>query len=180
MDKKPIQAEDIVAGCIKKSEKHQELLYKKYFGYVMSICQSYSTDRSIVMEIINDCFMKVFDSINRYDHHQPFKGWLRRIAINTAIDYYRKNQKHMNHLDIMETTSESPATAMVDQLTVDDIYKLINQLPNVLKMVFTLYEVEGYSHQEIARSLAISESSSRTYLMRAKNKLRELVKRHFN
>ena len=171
--------EELISGCVRKSEKHQELLYKQYFGYVKSICRAYSSDHEMVLEITDDSFIKVFDAIKKYDPNQSFKKWLRRITVNTAIDHYRKNKRHLNSLSITESSSFSLGIDMVDQLTIEDIYKLINVLPDQQKIVFNLYEIEGFSHTEISKLLGIPESSSRVYLTRAKQKLKELVKKHF-
>lgn len=171
---------EIIAGCAIESEKHQELLYKWYYGYVMAVSLSYCTSRDIAQEITHDSFMKVFSSIDRFDEKQVLKSWIRKITVNTAIDYYRRNKKHLYHLDVSEYSSDIPSSAIIDLLSIDDIYKIIEELPEMLKIVFNLYEIEGYSHKEIVKLVGIKESSSRTYLMRAKMKLRGLVKKHFN
>jgi len=170
----------IIAGCAIESEKYQELLYKWYYGYVMAVSLSYCTSRDIAQEITHDSFMKIFSSIDRFNEKQALKSWIRKITVNTAIDYYRRDKKHLYHLDVSEYSSDIPSSAIIDQLTIDDIYKLIEELPEMLKIVFNLYEIEGYSHKEIVKLVGIKESSSRTYLMRAKMKLRGLVKKHFN
>jgi len=170
---------ELIRGCVKRSEKHQELLYKQYFGYVKSICRAYVSDYEMILEITDDSFIKVFASIKKYDPNQSFKTWLRRIAVNTAIDHYRKNKRHLNSLSITDSSSFSLKIDMVDQLTIEDIYKLINILPDLQRLVLNLYEIEGFSHTEISKSLGIPESSSRVYLTRAKQKLKELVKSHF-
>ena len=171
---------EIIAGCAIASEKHQELLYKWYYGYVMAISLSYCTSRDIAQEITHDSFMKIFGSLNKFDEKQALKSWIRKITVNTAIDYYRRNKKHLNHLDVSEYSTEIPSSNIIDQLSIDDIYKIIEELPEMLKVVFNLYEIEGYSHKEIVRLVGIKESSSRTYLMRAKMKLRGLMQKHFN
>lgn len=171
---------EIILGCVRKIERNQELLYKRYYGYVMSISLSYSSNREIAQEIVDDTFMKVFDSIKSFDTTQPFKGWLRKITINTAIDHLRKNKKFTHHLDLYEYTNEVPSIETIDQLAINDIHKLIANLPDILRVVFNLYEIEGYSHKEIAALINIAESSSRTYLTRAKDRLRELVVKYCN
>ncbi|MEM9361892.1 MAG: RNA polymerase sigma factor [Bacteroidota bacterium] len=170
---------DIIEGCKSRSIKYQELLYKKYYGYVIAICLAYCKDKDIAKEVVNDIFMKVFDNIQSYDPMQPFKGWLRRIAVNSSIDELRKNKKHMNHLNIAEPATELPSIDLVDNLTVDEIYQFLSQLPEILRIVFNLYEVEGYSHKEIANLIGIGESSSRTYLARAKKNLRSIASKHW-
>src|SRR5690606_10240195 len=137
----------LILGCIQKSRGHQELLYKKYYGYVMAISLSYGSNREEAQEIVDDTFMKVFEAIGTFDRDQPFKGWLRRITINTAIDHLRRNKRFKHYLEIGEHGHSVPAAQVVDTLGIDDIHKLISALPDTLKMVFNLYEVEGYSHR---------------------------------
>lgn len=171
---------ELILGCIQKKREDQELLYKKYYGYVMAIGLIYGSNREMAQEIVDDVFMKVFDAIRSFELNQSFKGWLRRITINTAIDHLRRDKRFSNHLDLSEHGHGTPSLDVVDTLVVEDIHRLIAALPDALKMVFNLYEVEGYSHREIADMLDISESSSRTYLARAKERLRGLVTKHFS
>lgn len=144
----------------------------------MGISLSYSKSRDLALEITNDSFMKCFDSFKKMDEAPSLKPWLRRITVNTAIDYYRKGKRFQNH---READGETPVFDDVyapDQLAYEDILKLLNQLPEDQHLVFNLYEVEGYNHKEVADRLEITESSSRVYLMRAKSKLRQLIQLH--
>ncbi|WP_220762832.1 RNA polymerase sigma factor [Flavobacterium sp. UMI-01] len=170
----------LILGCINKNNNDQELLYRKYYGYVMSIGLSYSSNREIAQEIVDDTFIKVFDSIKTYNLDQPFKRWLRRITINTAIDHLRKNKKFKLHLDLYEYKNQLPSIEAIDQLSLNDIYTLIADLPDMLRVVFNLYEIEGYSHKEIAAIVNIAESSSRTYLTRAKERLKDQIVKYCN
>ena len=145
----------------------------------MGISLSYSKSRDLAMEITNDSFLKFFDSVKKLDELPTVKPWLRRITMNTAIDYYRRNKKFRNH---DEADGETPVFDQVyapDQLAYEQLIKLMHQLPEDQQLVFNLYEVEGYSHKEVAERLQITESSSRVYLTRAKTKLRQLIKIHF-
>lgn len=144
----------------------------------MGISLSYSKDRDLALEIANDSFLKFFSSIKKVESFQTVKAFLRRITVNTAIDYYRKNKKYQSHSDLeIEIPNQNEVNAL-SSLGFEDIIKLINQLQEDLKLVFNLYEVEGYSHKEIAGRLGITEGSSRVYLTRAKAKLRQLVHLH--
>ena len=172
-------AEEVLAGCRERSLKHQEKLYKQYYGYVMAIGLSYAAEREEAKEITNDTFLKVFESIDRYDPYQPFKSWLRKIAVNTAIDHYRKSKRRNCHTELNDVTQPVVVCDSIHTLTVEEIYDLIKRLPNTLRMVFNLHEIEGYRHWEIAHVMNISESSSRTYLMRAKERLRALMEINF-
>lgn len=132
-------------------------------------------------ELVNDCFIKIFKNIegfqppgNSADLNKTFKGWIVKIASRTAIDKLRtlKNQSYVDDL----SEAEHPAThvSVASNLHVQDILKLLNNLPDNQRLVFNLYEIEGFAHEEISKMMNIPESSSRVYLTRAKNKLRTL------
>lgn len=156
-------------------KKSIELLYKQFYGFAMSVALRYSNSRDEACEIVNDSFMKAFDRIKQYQTENSFKGWFRRIIVNTSIDYYRKNSRYASIMDIDKAESESYSPDIIDQLTFEDILGLIRSLPEILRIVFNLYEIEGYNHNEIGEKLGIPASTSRTYLARSKKKLREKV-----
>ncbi|WP_040481457.1 RNA polymerase sigma factor [Mariniradius saccharolyticus] len=156
-------------------KKSIELLYKQFYGFAMSVALRYSNSRDEACEIVNDSFMKAFDRIKQYQTENSFKGWFRRIIVNTSIDYYRKNSRYASIMDIDKAESESYSPDIIDQLTFEDILGLIRSLPEILRIVFNLYEIEGYDHNEIGEKLGIPASTSRTYLARSKKKLREKV-----
>ncbi len=164
----------LIRGCQKKQLKAQEMLYKHFFGYAMSICLRYAYSREEAGEILNDGFMKVFDKIETYQEGNSFKAWLRKILINTAIDYQRKNLKYQQTTQLEELVHTEGYNSVIEKLSVEDILSLLNQLSHLQRCVFNLFEIEGYSHSEIAEILEIPENTSRTYLTRAKKKLREL------
>ncbi len=170
--------QELIDGCKRRSKKHEEFFFKKYYGYVMGISLSYSKSRDLALEITNDSFMKCFDSFKKMDEAPSLKPWLRRITVNTAIDYYRKGKRFQNHREADGETPVFDDVSAPDQLAYEDILKLLNQLPEDQHLVFNLYEVEGYNHKEVADRLEITESSSRVYLMRAKSKLRQLIQQH--
>ena len=174
------ELDKIIQGCIQKVEKSQELLYKRFFGYALTIAMIYNSPRDEAMDVVNDSFVKVFSEIRKFDNTQPFKGWLRKVVINTTIDRYRKNLKKHSFCDIesIQLFDENPG--IISKLTAQDILILLNKLPDLHKMVFQLYEIEGYSHEKIGAMLNIPESSSRVYLTRTKKKLRELFPVYFN
>ncbi|WP_207426024.1 RNA polymerase sigma factor [Pedobacter sp. SYSU D00535] len=173
--KPPVSEEELVQKCKLGDLKYQERLYKHFYGYAMGVGLRYLSNRDDVLEVVNDSFIKVFKAIQFFNETQPFKAWLRRIIVNTAIDHRRKNLKHMNNGDLEEAAYLGKAPDAVDQLSAKDILKLLDRLPEVHRMVFNLYEIDGYSHEEIGSMLAIPVSSSRVYLSRAKEKLRKYL-----
>uniref|UniRef100_UPI004048DA99 RNA polymerase sigma factor n=1 Tax=Algoriphagus sp. TaxID=1872435 RepID=UPI004048DA99 len=169
---------ELIDGCKRRSTLHEEYFFKKYYGFVMGIGRSYVKSEDLAQEITQDTFLKFFDTVGKLNEETLLKPWLRRIAVNTAIDYYRKNRKFRFQEEIEGHSLLQINENALDQLRYEEILKLLHQLPEDQSLVFNLYEVEGYSHKEIAEKLAITESSSRVYLTRAKQKLRQLI--HLN
>lgn len=172
---------DLINGCISGDEKHQELLYKRFFSFAMSISIRYAKGKDEAIEIVNDSFLKVLDSFSTYDQSKPFKTWYAKILVNTAIDSFRKKSKSNAMLTIGLTDEKEEQTPIIsNDLSVGDILKLFDDLPDNLRVTFNLYEIEGYTHEEIGQMMGITASSSRSNLTRAKKMLRTLYTKHFN
>jgi len=181
--KKILDVEEIIKGCKKDDNACKEMMYKSFYGYLMGIILRYVKNSYDGEELVNDCFIKVFKNINSFqppnnkaELQKSFKGWLARIASRTAIDKLRtaKNQSYID--DLTEDEHPSNQVSVTSDLHVQDILKLLNELPDTHRLVFNLYEIEGFAHDEISKMMSIPESSSRVYLTRAKNKLRVLYK----
>ena len=167
-----------IEGCAQRKAVSQEKLFRHFFGFAMGICLRYLPDRALAQEALNDAFLKIFNQLPyEYKRLASFRAWARQIIIRTAIDYFRKEKKHFyhNNYDIEESI---PQENFFDRESAEEIIRLLNQLPPLWKVVFNLYEVEGYSHDEIAQMMHIPASSSRTYLTRAKQQLRALINAH--
>jgi len=141
----------------------------------MSICLIYSDNQEDAVEILNDGFMKIFKSIHKQKEPKALKSWLRRIMINTAIDHYRKNQKHRHHYDLDYVQHGSGEKEIYGNLAASEILALLQHLPTAYRTVFNLYVVEGYPHREIAEMLGISEGTSRANLSYANKELRKML-----
>jgi RNA polymerase sigma-70 factor (ECF subfamily) len=169
-----------IEGCKRKERKAQEALYKAYFGYALSVALLYSSNRDEAVETVDDSFIKVFAEIGRFNSAQSFKGWLRKIVINTAIDKIRKkNRNKLLHEELSDWIPGNTPGAE-SSLTAGEIAALIGTLPHIHKTIFCLFDIEGYSHEEISKRLRIPESSSRVYLTRARKRLRELYEFNYN
>ncbi len=170
-----IAEDELLQQCKSGSLKYQELLYKQFYGYAMGISLRYSLNRDDALEVVNDGFIKVFNAIGSFNSDKPFKAWLRTIMVNTAIDRRRKDLKFQLNVELENATSVSGAN-VIENLNAQDILKLMKQLPPIQLTIFNLYEIDGYSHDEIGELLAIPVSSSRVYLSRAKEKLRNVLR----
>ena|ERR1700712_4592248 len=170
-----IAEDELIRQCKAGSLKYQELLYKQFYGYAMGIGLRYSLNRDDAMEVVNDAFIKAFNSMKSYDSSKPFKAWLRTIVVNTAIDRKRKDLKLQLNIELDNDIPLSNNFNAVDQLNAQDILALMKELPAIQLAIFNLYEIDGYNHDEIAVMLSLPASSSRVYLSRAKERLRKLI-----
>ncbi len=141
----------------------------------MGVCLRYSRTREEAIEILNDGFLKILTKLDKYTKGLSFKGWLRKIMIHCAIDYYRRNEKHYHSLDISHAHYEIGAESALDKLNAEDIIEAIQKLPPSYRMVFNLFAIEGYKHEEIATMLGITEGTSKSNLAVARSKLQRAL-----
>ena len=169
----------IIELCVRHDRKAQQILYDKYSRLLLGVCLRYATDKAEAEDILQDSFLKIFFSIKDYKGSGSFIGWLRKVAVNTAITHYHKNLKYRHHIDIEEYVSvETGVTSFEeDFFTSDELYKVLNELPAGYRMVFNLYAVEGYKHKEIAEMLGIDTNTSKSQYSRAKSVIRDKLEK---
>lgn len=167
-----ISEEDLIQECKNGNLKHQERLYKHFFGFAMGVGMRYLSDREDTLEVVNDAFIKVFRSIGNIHNVNSFKPWLKRIVVNTALDRIRKDAKYMHQSELYEASKISYEAQVLQNMNARDILSLMDKLPYLQRTVFNLYEIDGYSHDEIAEILQIPAGTARVNLSRAKDKLR--------
>lgn len=175
-EEKAYTDQELIEGCRRGKRRCQELLYRRFYGFAMSVALRYSYSREDAQEILNDAFMKVFLNIGSFKRDGLFKSWFRKILVNTSIDHYRSIFKYRIQQDVDTGLEESLSVddQVINKLSAQDILGLFNRLPYALRLTFNLYEVEGYSHDEIAALLGVSPGTSRSNLSRAKVALRRL------
>lgn len=172
---KGVTEDEIVSKCKTGSLRYQELLYKQFYGYAMGVSVRYSINQDDALEVVNDAFIKVFNNISSYNTDKPFRAWLRTIVVNTAIDRRRKELKHQANTGLDTAYGVGSNANAIENLNAQDILKLMKQLPQIQLAIFNMYEIDGYNHDEIGKILNLPASSSRVYLSRAKEKLRQLI-----
>ncbi len=172
--------EALIKGCIRGDKNSQKALYKHFYGYAMSICLRYSKNKEEAIEVLNDGFMKVFTKTNKYDPSKSFKGWIRKIMINTALDNYRQNLKYYHNQDLESTQLAAAKENVLSELSYQEIVQMVQQLSPAYRTVFNLYVIDGYTHEEIAELLNISTGTSKSNLSKAREKLREMLKKNKN
>lgn len=165
----------IIKRCAKHDRKAQKMLYDRYSHFLLAVCMRYAADSAEAEDILQDTFLKIFFHIKNYSGTGSFTGWLRKIAVNTAITQYHRNQKFRFHIDIDEFVSAEAGIESFEEdfFTSDELFRVLNELPAGYRMVFNLYAVEGYKHKEIAHMLGIDTNTSKSQYSRAKAALRD-------
>ena len=150
-------------------------MYREFYPYAIGICLRYSRTRDEATEILNDGFLKIFTKLDHYTKGLSFTGWLRKVMINCAIDYYRRNEKHYHALDISHVQYEAVSETALDALSAEEIIAAVQKLPPSYRMVFNLFVIEGYKHEEIANMVGISVGTSKSNLAVAREKLKKML-----
>lgn len=164
-----------MAAAIAGNMRAREALYTQYYGYAMGVCLRYAKHRHEAEEIVNDGFLKVFANLDRCENPAAFKGWMRRIMVNAAIDYYRRYKRYQNEVSEDARPDVSTGEEALAQLSAEDLLQMVQALPDAYRLVFNLYAIEGYSHEEIAKQTGIAASTSRANLTKARSKLRKML-----
>lgn len=171
-----------VKGCAVNSRESQKILYSSFYGYAMAICDRYANKQEDAVEILNDGFLKIFREIHHYkpaysDVISSFKGWLRKIMVYTAIDHFRKNQKHQMVTQLDNVVYHIPTINedAIEKLSYEEIIRAIQELSPGYRTVFNLFIIEGLSHDEIARQLGISTGTSKSNLSKARRQLQKIL-----
>ncbi|MBF7091880.1 RNA polymerase sigma factor [Flavobacterium sp. ALJ2] len=164
---------EIIQLAIDNNRQAQQLIYSKFSSKMLSVCRQYIKDIQLAEDVMITSFMKVFTNLNRFENKGSFEGWIRRIMVNECISYLRV-QKKIKFIEDENYTEES-FNGIESKLSTDQIQFLIDGLPDGYKMVFNLYAIEGYKHNEIATMLGINEGTSKSQLSHARKMLQKQI-----
>ncbi len=141
----------------------------------MTICRRYAKDQPEAEDMLQDAFIRIFNHISQFKSAGSFEGWLKKITVNTAIGILQKRKVKIVTISDDQHEMESQDINVLSDLNAEDLVKLINQLPDGYRMIFNLYVVEGYSHDEIAEMLKIKTATSRSQLSKARAMLKDRI-----
>ncbi|MDR1005392.1 MAG: sigma-70 family RNA polymerase sigma factor [Bacteroidales bacterium] len=160
---------NIIEGCISKKPLCQKQLYDKYAAKMFAVCLRYARSRSDAEDIFQDAFIKVFNVIRSFNFIGSFEGWLRKVFVNYALNYYRSQKMYV------EVNEQDNITFDMSRFTLEEIVSCINCLPDNQRLVFNSVEIDGFSYDEIAIRMQMPVSTARVLNFRAKASLREML-----
>ena len=170
---------NLIQACIREERWAQKQLYEDKYSSMMGVCLRYSNNREDALDILHEGFIKVFNNLTKYQPGTSLSAWMRRIMVNTAIDFYRKSiRRRTEDIETAYDLSTSDPDA-ISQCTEKEILESIQTLSPAYRSVFNLYVIEGFSHKEIANQLGITESTSRSNLVKARAKLKAILAKKF-
>lgn len=165
---------ELIEHCLDNDPRAQELLYKRFSRRMYGVCLRFARNTLEADDILQEGFIKVFSFLKDFRSDGSLEGWIRRTIVNTAINYYNSRQNEWKETTIDKADlSQSQVEDTLDQISTADLLNLIHELPEGYRLVFNLYIIEGYNHQEIAEMLNISESTSKSQLSRARMALQQ-------
>lgn len=183
--------EQLIKACKHYDLSAQKALYDQYNGVLRALVRRYITNADDAKDILQEAFLLIFKNINQYKEQGSFEGWIKRIAINTALQFLKRQKKNLattniDHIDLSDndadTADETPLSdferAAQANLSETDLLQMVQALPDDFRQVFNLSVIDQFSHADIAQLLNIDETTSRTRLARAKKKIQILLKQH--
>jgi RNA polymerase sigma factor (sigma-70 family) len=171
---------DLIRGCEARDPHLMEQFYRRFAPEMWVVCIRYTRNEMLAEDVMQEGFMKVFESITAFSGSGSLTGWMKRVFINTAINHFRKYYrfgKDETSTDNLHQYADNTSENILSKINADQLLKLLDTLPQGYKMVFNLYAIEGYSHREISEMLGCSEVTSRSQLARARIHLRQLIKK---
>ena len=166
----------IIESLRKKDATAQKKIFEQYGSFLYRIAYRYVRDRMTAEDLVVDSFLKIFDGATkfRFDNLRSFEAWIKKIVVNESLMLLRKQANF--HLMPESEAIEMPVNEnALDDISSDEIYRLIAELPDGYRTIFNLFAIEGYSHKEIAEKLSINEGTSKSQLNHARKLLQKKI-----
>ncbi len=167
--------DELIKGCVRRERSAQKRLYETYSSKMYTLCCRYVKDSMEAEDVLVAAFTKILDRIDQYKGEGSFEGWIRRVVVNEALTWLRRNRSMYLETELEAADREPDYQSIGDHLEAEDLLKMIQELPSGYRIVFNLYAIDGYSHKEIAEQMGISENTSKSQLSRARTYLQKLL-----
>jgi RNA polymerase sigma-70 factor (ECF subfamily) len=185
--RKPTEQEvhaGLIEGCLRGDRLAQKRVYELFYGKMMAVCLRYTKNTDQAKDILQDGFIKLFSSMDRFNRNGSFEGWIRRIMVNTAMDHFRRNkhsylllsgERSIDEVGDEDLPGAADEGADMPEYKAADVINALQKLTPAYRAVFNLYVFEELTHREIAEKLGINEGTSKSNLAKAKVRLKKLL-----
>jgi RNA polymerase sigma-70 factor (ECF subfamily) len=171
---------DLIKACQKNEPKAQTAFYNLYKSSLLGICRRYAHQKEEAEDIFQEAFARIFLNLHKVEKIGAIDTWVKQVTVNTAINYYKKQLKfkqNVDYEDIAYQSSNDEHLKIMDDLSTEELLQIINELADGYRIIFNLYVLDGYNHNEIGQMLGISENTSKSQLSRAKEQIRLKLKK---
>lgn len=166
----------LVQECLRGNARAQKALFDKFAPKMLAVCARYMKDQAETEDVFQIGMVKVFNKLADFKAEGPLEGWIRRIMVNSCLDQLRKNQRFITDKSFDDVSYRIEVKEEISsQLMAEDLIALIQKMPAGYRVVFNMFAIEGFSHQEIAIQLNITESTSKSQYLRARAYLRQRI-----
>ena len=163
-------------GCIEGNRLAQKYLYQRYYGQYVVIPMRYLNNREDALGVLNQAFLKIFNSLEQFKGDGPLAAWMGKIVLHTTLDHVRSQKTYRQKIHFPTEPEEQPIRdEAMDNLLAEELLALIQKLPDTTRAVFSLYVIDGFKHREIAEQLSIEENTSKWYLSQARRQLQDML-----
>jgi RNA polymerase sigma-70 factor (ECF subfamily) len=163
-------------ACINGDRKAQKQLYEKFAPRLFGTCLRYAKNSTDAEDILQEGFIKIFKYLNDFRNEGHLEGWMRKIMVTTALNFYKRKSLLNKNIDLDNINPVSVTEPdAVSMLSKEELLSLVQQLPDGYRIVFNLYSIEGYSHKKIGEMLNISINTSKSQLARARISLQQKI-----
>lgn len=163
--------------CKKGDRKAQKAFFECYAPMMMAICRRYIKALDEAEDVVQESFIKIFKNIKNFEGEEKIDFWVKRIVVNTALNSQRSKLYLFPMVDVEDSQLTSQKENSLEGFTLEDLYKMIDNLPTGSRIIFNLFAIEGYSHKEISQKLEISEGTSKSQYSRARQLLRRMIEK---
>jgi len=169
--------DELIIGCIREEASCQRAVFERYASRMLGVCHRYARNSADAEDILQDAFIKVFSKVRQFKGDGSFEGWIRKIVVNTALKKYTltRYSKELTGFEVGENMQPVADASAFAHLSEKDLLMLINNLPDGYRIIFNLYVMEGYQHEEIAEMLGIQPGTSRSQLVKARLMLQKQI-----
>jgi RNA polymerase sigma factor (sigma-70 family) len=171
----------LIKDCLQQNRASQKQLYSEFAELMLGVCYRYTKSVADAEDVMQEAFVKVFKNLHQYKGDGELGAWIRRIMVNTALNYLKRNSKYQGDLSFDNVTLH-PVADDDPQMLLDtrELVNLLRQLPAGYQLIFNLHAIEGYTHVEIGQLLGISETTSRSQYSRARALLITWIKKNYS
>lgn len=172
--------ENLRQGCLAGDRLAQKELYRRYYGKLLGIPMRYTRDREEATAVLNQAFLTIFNGLEKYREEGSFHGWMSTITFRTTMDHLRYEQRYRERISLEARDVADINSIAEKNLATEELFEIIQRLPDHLRVVFSLYVIEGYKHEEITHLLGITLSTSKWRLAKARETLQSWLGQLYN